>query len=195
VTITGTNLTGATAVKFGGAAATSYTVNSATQVTATTPAHAAGAVDVAVTTPGGTATSIGGFAYVAPAGATSFYTVTPCRIVDTRGANGPLGGPILDASPAERTFTIASGCGIPADAKVVSANVTVTGGGAAGTLRFYPTDTTLPIATTISFSAGKTRANNALLLLSATGGAGRTTVRNDSAGQIHLIVDVNGYFR
>ena len=37
VTITGTNFTGATAVTFGGIAATSFTVNSATQITAVAP--------------------------------------------------------------------------------------------------------------------------------------------------------------
>jgi hypothetical protein len=281
VTITGTNVTGATTVTFGGTAATSYTVNSAIQITATTPAHAAGTVDVAVTTPAGTATSTGGFAYDAPtpaitlvsptsgptaggtpvtitgsgfvsgatvliggvaatpvvvASATSitamtgahaegpvdvvvtnaggapgtlpagftyvagpagsaFYTVTPCRVVDTRNADGPFGGPILAASPAEREFTLASACGVPADARVLSANITVTGGTAAGSLRIYPADSTIPIATTISFAAGKTRANNSLLLLSEAGGAGRVTVRNDSPGPVHLIVDVNGYFR
>ena len=54
VTITGTNFTGATAVSFGGTAATSFAVVSATSITATSPAHAAGAVDVTVTTPNGT---------------------------------------------------------------------------------------------------------------------------------------------
>ncbi len=53
VTLTGTNFTGATGVTFGGTAATAFTVDSATQITATTPAHAAGAVSVIVTTPGG----------------------------------------------------------------------------------------------------------------------------------------------
>lgn len=64
VTITGTNLTGATSVTFGGVAATSVVVVSSTSITCVTPAHAAGAVDVAVTTAGGTATSVGGFTYV-----------------------------------------------------------------------------------------------------------------------------------
>ena len=58
VTITGSALTGATAVTFGGQPATGITVNSATSITATTPATVPagtpGAVSVLVTTPGGT---------------------------------------------------------------------------------------------------------------------------------------------
>ena len=67
VTITGTNLTGATSVSFGGTAAESFEVDSATQITAVTPDHAAGSVDVVVTTAGGSVTSTGGFAFEAPA--------------------------------------------------------------------------------------------------------------------------------
>lgn len=66
VTITGTNLTGATSVTFGGIPATDPVVVAPTMITATIPAHAAGVVDVVVTTPGGTATQAGGFTYVAP---------------------------------------------------------------------------------------------------------------------------------
>lgn len=65
VAISGTGLTGATAVTFGGVAATAVSVDSDTRITATAPAHAAGSVDVAVTTPGGTATRTGGLAYAA----------------------------------------------------------------------------------------------------------------------------------
>ena len=54
VTITGAGLIGATAVKFGTRAASSFTVNSATQITATAPGGSAGQkVDVSITTPGG----------------------------------------------------------------------------------------------------------------------------------------------
>lgn len=67
VVITGTNLAGASAVVFGATAATGYTVNSSTQITATAPAGS-GTVNVRVTTGGGTsATSAANqYTYVAP---------------------------------------------------------------------------------------------------------------------------------
>ncbi|WP_310728455.1 IPT/TIG domain-containing protein [Streptomyces sp. N2A] len=76
VTITGTNLTGAT-VTIGGNPATGVTVNSTgTQITAITPPGVAGPADVTVTTPGGSATLVGGFTYLLPVHATSL-TATP----------------------------------------------------------------------------------------------------------------------
>ncbi|GAA2627811.1 hypothetical protein GCM10010307_17130 [Streptomyces vastus] len=59
VTLTGTDLLGATAVRFDGVPATSFTVDSATQITAVTPSHASGVVEVTVTTLGGTSSSLG----------------------------------------------------------------------------------------------------------------------------------------
>jgi len=53
VTITGTNFTGATAVRFGSTAATSFAVNSATSITAVSPAEPPGLVEVTVTTSNG----------------------------------------------------------------------------------------------------------------------------------------------
>ena len=70
VTITGTNFTGTTAVKFGGTAASSFAVNSSTQITATVGTGSTG--KVTVTTPGGTATSAADFIYTAVA-AGSYY--------------------------------------------------------------------------------------------------------------------------
>ncbi len=63
VTITGTNLTGASAVSFDGTAANSYNVESPTQMTATVPAGATSG-PISLTTPGGTATSAESFAFV-----------------------------------------------------------------------------------------------------------------------------------
>lgn len=63
VTLTGTEFGGTTAVTFGGTAVTSFTVLSDTSVRVVTPAHAAGAVNVVLTTPGGSNTETGGFTY------------------------------------------------------------------------------------------------------------------------------------
>ncbi|WP_416193271.1 IPT/TIG domain-containing protein [Nitrobacter sp. TKz-YC01] len=100
VTITGTNFTGATAVTFGGTAATSITVINDSTITATTPAHAAGSVAVAVTTPGGNASLPGGFTYSAPV-----PTVTSHTLQLTAGASGTVsltqgatGGPFTAAT-------------------------------------------------------------------------------------------------
>ncbi len=66
VTLTGTNFRAGMQVRFGGVLATLGSVNpGGTSATVTTPAHAAGAVDVSVTTPGGTANLPGAFTYVA----------------------------------------------------------------------------------------------------------------------------------
>ena len=54
VKITGTNFTGATAVNFGSTGAASFTVHSATSITAISPPEAAGKVNVTVTTVHGT---------------------------------------------------------------------------------------------------------------------------------------------
>jgi hypothetical protein len=66
VTITGTNLGGATEVLFGSSAASSFTVNSETQVTAVSPAASAGIVPVTVTAPGGTSNGVN-YKYKTPA--------------------------------------------------------------------------------------------------------------------------------
>lgn len=66
VTITGTDLGSAISVTFGGVGAT-VTSNTATEIVVTTPAGTAGAVDVSVTTAGGTDNSVNAFTYTAPA--------------------------------------------------------------------------------------------------------------------------------
>lgn len=63
VNISGSNFTGATGVTFGGTSGTALTVNSPSSITVTTPPHAAGSVNVVVTTPSGTGTESGGFTY------------------------------------------------------------------------------------------------------------------------------------
>lgn len=130
------------------------------------------------------------FKVAAPPVPLRFFTLTPCRIADTRNANGPLGGPMLSAG-GERVFpTFSSSCGIPATARALSVNVTVVGPTATGDLRLYPGATPLPSTSVINFKAGDVRANNATV----STGEGDLAVHLDSAGTVHFVLDVNGYF-
>lgn len=63
VSIFGDGLTGATGLTFGGDAGTAFAVVNDNEVKATTPVHAAGAVDVVVLHPGGNYTLTDGFTY------------------------------------------------------------------------------------------------------------------------------------
>jgi hypothetical protein len=128
-----------------------------------------------------------------PPPATSFYTVTPCRLIDTRGASGPMGAPSLQAG-SYRSFASAGTCGIPADAKSVSVNVTVVSGTTPGFLRFFAGTRPVALTSTIDYATGQVRANNALVALS-NDGTGTFTVHLDSGGTVELVVDVNGYFK
>jgi hypothetical protein len=124
--------------------------------------------------------------------AARFYTVAPCRAVDTRSSTGPYGGPALAANTS-RTFVLGGRCGIPSGAKAVSGNVTVAQSTGAGNLRFYPAGTTLSIASVINYRAGQTRANNTIAALGTGGGV---VVRCDqSSGNVQVILDVNGYYQ
>jgi len=127
--------------------------------------------------------------------ATDFYTVTPCRLVDTRTVDGPTGGPMLGGK-SMRSFPVTGGiCGIPTTAFAVSVNLSAVGAAAAGYLALYPGDAALPpLVSNLNFSAAQTRANNAIVLL-AGDGTGTIGVRNGSAGAVHFVLDVNGYFQ
>jgi hypothetical protein len=123
--------------------------------------------------------------------ASDYFTLTPCRAIDTRFPNGPLGGPPL-AAAAERTFALAGTCGIPPTARAVAVNIAVTGATAGGGLRLYPTGAAVPLVSSINFAAGQTRSGNAIVGLRA----GEFTVFDAQAtGIVHFLLDVTGYFR
>jgi hypothetical protein len=125
---------------------------------------------------------------------TRFYTLPPCRVADTRNPVGPWGGPALAANSA-RTFPVSGLCDVPPTATAVAVNVTVVDPTDEGNLRLYPAGSPAPAASAINFSAGKTRANNAVVFLGADG---QIDVRCDmppgSTGQTHFLFDVMGYF-
>ena len=113
-----------------------------------------------------------------------YFTVTPCRIVDTRTTT-PLG------SGETRGFTIAGSCGIPSTATAISINITSVSPTAPGHLILYPSHLDRPETSSINFTANRDRANNAVLALAPDG-----TIEGFAsvAGTVHLVLDVNGYF-
>ncbi len=206
VTINGTGfVSGATAAFIdvtGSVSLTSVAFVNAGQLTAATPAHGAGAMDVVVFNPdNSTATLRSGFTYTGVGGppppppvsaATGFNVITPCRVLDTRNAAGPLGGPSIGAGGL-RSFVVTGVCGVPSGAVAISANVTAVSPAAAGDLLVYPNGIAVPpTASTISLRAGRTRANSTLVYLASDGSF---LVKNNSASALDFLVDVNGYFQ
>jgi hypothetical protein len=117
---------------------------------------------------------------------TAFYTLDPCRIVDTRTTGGAI------ACGTERTVTVVGACGVPSGAKAVSLNVTVTAPTAAGNARVYSAGAPSPTVSSLNYSAGQTRGNNAIAPLSADG---KMAIFCSPSGTAHVIADVNGYFK
>lgn len=124
------------------------------------------------------------------AGPTRFYTVTPCRVVDTRDVAGPFGGPAL-AAGATRSFAVVGRCGVPAGATGISANLTVADATDPGSMTAFPGAGTAPGTNTVTFVPGKNRANNVTLGLV---GGSLSISSTQTVGFVHLIVDVNGYY-
>jgi streptogramin lyase len=127
-----------------------------------------------------------------PPPAASFYTLTPCRVIDSRNSAGPYGGPAL-LSGGTRVFAVSGQCGIPSSATAVAMNIAVTQPtNGPGFLTLYPAGAALPTTSSINFRAGQTRANNAILPLSGSGAL--SVYCQQGGGTTHFILDVTGYF-
>ena len=125
VTITGTAFTGVTAVKFGGTLATGFTFVDDTHITATSPAHIAGAHNVFVVTPGGTSATNAGDLFT--------YTVTPTVTSVSPTTGSDAGGPIVTITGTGLTGASAvSFGGTAATAFTVVSDTTVTATSPAG---------------------------------------------------------------
>jgi len=130
--------------------------------------------------------------FASPANAPSglvFYPVTPCRVMDTRLNNGPLGGPILAAGATRAVPVVSSPCGVPATAVAYSLNMTVVPTGPLGFLTTWPTGTSQPVISTLNGPTGTVVANAAIVPAGTSG-----SINVFVTDQTQLIIDVNGYF-
>jgi uncharacterized repeat protein (TIGR01451 family) len=121
----------------------------------------------------------------------AYFTVTPCRVVDTRGG-APIGGPVMQGQET-RTFALAGNCGIPATAKAVQVNIAVTQPTSLGNIRLFPAGQAVPTISSINYSAGQTRTNNAVVTLNNLGEIA-AFIAQPVGTTVHLIIDVDGYF-
>jgi len=120
-----------------------------------------------------------------------YYTVAPCRVVDTRDAS--LGGPTPLAGGAPRSYTLAGKCGTSPTASGLILNLTVTQPTAAGFVTLYPGGGGLPPTSTINFGNAVTRANSAIVRVGA-GGVLSAVAGVAPGSTVHIILDISGYF-
>jgi len=119
-----------------------------------------------------------------------FFTITPCRALDTRSA-APY-----PASTQQAVVIGGGSCPIPSTARAVSLNVTVIAPTGAGYLALFAGDGIRPTTSTLNFGPGQTRSNNAFVAL-ASNGLGTIAIVPEVAGggTVHVVVDVVGYFQ
>jgi YVTN family beta-propeller protein len=118
-----------------------------------------------------------------------FVPVFPCRVADTRGPNGPFGGPAISGGTAREFAIPNSACGIPSAAAAYSLNVTVVPSGTLGYLTVWPSGQDQPVVSTLNSYDGRVKAN-ATIVPAGAGGAISIFATNTT----HVILDINGYF-
>ena len=138
-------------------------------------------------------------------GPLQYFTVAPCRLVDTRGPIGPTGGPALSHGSTRNFAAYGSNsntqCGIPSTAKAATLNLTIVTPSNCGFLIVWQrtaTPNNPPLVSNINFNAGEAAlANGAVVGLGAfsdyqfSAQVGICT----GTGTAHLVVDVTGYYQ
>lgn len=130
-----------------------------------------------------------------------FVPVTPCRIIDTRVAGGPI------AANTVRNFDVTvissyssqggeanncNGVGAAGSFAAAAINFTVVTPSAAGYITAFPYLTTQPLAATVNYTAGDIRGNYAVVKLDQGPSSSELSVY--SFAQTHLVADIVGYY-
>ena len=155
------------------------------------PAGTSGAVSVYVTNTTDAVIDIDGYFQPANASTLQFYPLTPCRVLDTRNADGSLGGPYLQGGQ-ERDFPVqSSNCQIPSSAQAYSLNLTAVPyqGSQLSYLTVWPQGSPKPVVSTLNNPAA-TIVANAAIVSAGTGGGIAVYPSNNT----QFVADINGYF-
>jgi hypothetical protein len=123
--------------------------------------------------------------YFAPvgsaAGSQALFTVTPCRVLDTRSSSGLMNGTL----PVNVT---SSSCGIPSSAEAFVLNATVVPTLGLGYLTLWPENEAQPVVSTLNADDGVIASNMAIV--PTTNGS----IDAFSSSSTQLILDISGYF-
>ncbi len=123
--------------------------------------------------------------YFAPAssavGGLSLFTLTPCRVLDTRTDGGQFFGTL----PVEM---VVNPCGLPSTAQTVAVNATVVPQGSLGYLTLWPNGQTQPLASTLNAADGAVTSNMAVVPTS------NGYINAYASDPTQLIVDLFSYF-
>jgi hypothetical protein len=121
----------------------------------------------------------------------SYFSLTPCRVVDTRNAVSTNGGPALGT--ARRDFQIRGLCGVPTTAKAVTMNVTVTAASTGSWLTIWPSGGAMPVVSTINFDQTNWAIANGAIMGVSTNTLDVSVM--NANGNVHLIIDITGYYQ
>lgn len=165
-----------------------YTDGNIRTVAAIVSAGSGGEVSFSATDDADLVVDVNGY-FASPGTGLNFYTLTPCRIADTRDPNGTWGGPLLGAG-LTRSFPLPeSGCGLPSSADVYSLNMTVVPQGPLRHLAVWPTGQRQPMVSTLNSPRGIPVANTTLVSAGANG-----SIEVFALEATDLVIDINGYF-
>jgi hypothetical protein len=128
-----------------------------------------------------------------------FFTVAPCRIIDTRLTGGPL------AHEEIRHFQIATKCGIPNTAKMAALNFAVVYPSDGGNITAYPYNpanpSLVPLVSTVNWTAGEEAVANGSIVALTANPAYNISVHavvpapGGGVGRLYLVIDVTGYLQ
>ena len=212
ITITGTNLSDAASVSFNGTIATTFTVNSATSISATVPVGATSG-SIIVNTPCSSATSATSFTVLPPAPTISSFTPTSATVgatVTLTGTNFTGATAVSFNGTAATTYSVVSATSItatvPTGASTGTISVTTAGGTATSAssltlpavpptiTSFSPTSGAAGTQVTITGTGFDSSPSNNVILLDGM----RCTVSSATSTSLSVIIPkgtTNNYFQ
>jgi len=145
------------------------------------PAGTNGDISVYVTNNADVVLDIDGYFAPPGTGGLSLYTVTPCRVIDTRTGAGAFNGTLAVAVEG-------STCAPPATAQAYVLNATVVPSGSLGYLTLWPAGEVQPLVSTLNAGDGAITANMAIV--PTTNGS----IDAFSSNSTNIVLDLSSYF-